>query len=55
MADVPDFFGPDPDAVYDRVIEIDAADLAPQIACPHTVDNVKAGRTAWPGSRSSRS
>ena len=35
------FFGPDPDAAYERVIEIDAATLAPQIACPHTVDNVK--------------
>ena len=34
-------FGPDPDAVYQRVVEIDAAVLAPQIACPHTVDNVK--------------
>jgi 3-isopropylmalate/(R)-2-methylmalate dehydratase large subunit len=32
---------PDADAVYDQVIEIDAAQLAPQIACPHTVDNVK--------------
>lgn len=32
---------PDADAVYDRVIEIDAASLAPQVACPHTVDNVK--------------
>jgi len=32
---------PDPDAEYARVIEIDAARLAPQIACPHTVDNVK--------------
>jgi 3-isopropylmalate/(R)-2-methylmalate dehydratase large subunit len=42
VADIPTFFGPDPDAVYERVIEIDAADLAPQIACPHTVDNVKA-------------
>jgi 3-isopropylmalate/(R)-2-methylmalate dehydratase large subunit len=31
----------DPDAVYERVVEIDAADLAPQIACPHTVDHVK--------------
>ncbi len=38
--DVP-IFGPDPDAVYERVIEIDAAALGPQIACPHTVDNVK--------------
>ena len=34
-------FAPDPDAVYDSVVEIDAASLAPQIACPHTVDNVK--------------
>jgi 3-isopropylmalate/(R)-2-methylmalate dehydratase large subunit len=32
---------PDPDATYDRVIEIDASTLTPQIACPHTVDNVK--------------
>ncbi len=31
----------DPDASYAQVIEIDAARLAPQIACPHTVDNVK--------------
>ena len=42
VVDVPDFFGPDPDAAYERLIEIDAADLAPQIACPHTVDNVRA-------------
>jgi len=34
-------FGPDPDAVYERIVEIDAASLAPQVACPHTVDNVK--------------
>jgi 3-isopropylmalate/(R)-2-methylmalate dehydratase large subunit len=32
---------PDGDAVYDRVVEIDVASLSPQIACPHTVDNVK--------------
>lgn len=32
---------PDPDAKYDMVIEIDAASITPQIACPHTVDNVK--------------
>jgi 3-isopropylmalate/(R)-2-methylmalate dehydratase large subunit len=36
-----ELFGPDPDAVYDQVIEIDAAKLEPQIAFPHTVDNVK--------------
>jgi 3-isopropylmalate/(R)-2-methylmalate dehydratase large subunit len=34
-------FGPDPDAAYDRVIEIDVSKLEPQIACPHSVDNVK--------------
>jgi 3-isopropylmalate/(R)-2-methylmalate dehydratase large subunit len=32
---------PDADAVYERVVEIDVSTLAPQIACPHTVDNVK--------------
>jgi 3-isopropylmalate/(R)-2-methylmalate dehydratase large subunit len=32
--------GPDPDAAYDEVLEIDAATLTPQIAFPHTVDNV---------------
>lgn len=31
----------DPGAAYAQVIEIDAATLVPQIACPHTVDNVK--------------
>ncbi|HBB66745.1 MAG: 3-isopropylmalate dehydratase large subunit [Elusimicrobia bacterium GWA2_56_46] len=36
-----ELFGPDPDAVYERVVEIDASALGPQIACPHTVDNVK--------------
>ncbi len=32
---------PDPDATYDQIVEIDVSKLAPQIACPHTVDNVK--------------
>lgn len=32
---------PDLDAEYERVVEIDVSDLAPQIACPHTVDNVR--------------
>ena len=36
-----EIFGPDADAIYDQVLEIDAAKLEPQIACPHTVDNVK--------------
>ena len=31
----------DPDAVFERVVEIDASALAPQIACPHTVDRVQ--------------
>ena len=30
----------DPDAVYERVIEYDVTELAPQVARPHTVDNV---------------
>lgn len=38
---IPELFGPDPDAVYEQVIEIDASQLEPQIAFPHTVDNVK--------------
>ena len=32
---------PDVDAVYERTLKIDVGKLAPQIACPHTVDNVK--------------
>ncbi|QQR72242.1 MAG: 3-isopropylmalate dehydratase large subunit [Holophagales bacterium] len=32
---------PDADAVYERTLVVDASTLAPQIACPHTVDNVK--------------
>jgi 3-isopropylmalate/(R)-2-methylmalate dehydratase large subunit len=41
VTDPTDAVRPDADAVYDRVLEIDAASLGPQIACPHTVDNVK--------------
>jgi 3-isopropylmalate/(R)-2-methylmalate dehydratase large subunit len=32
---------PDNDAVYERVIEIDASQLEPQISFPHTVDNTR--------------
>jgi 3-isopropylmalate/(R)-2-methylmalate dehydratase large subunit len=32
---------PDADAAYEKVIEINVSKLQPQIACPHTVDNVK--------------
>lgn len=34
-------FRPDPDAQYEQEVAIDVARLAPQIACPHTVDNIK--------------
>jgi 3-isopropylmalate/(R)-2-methylmalate dehydratase large subunit len=36
-----DFVAPDKDAHYERTIDIDVSSLVPQIACPHTVDNVK--------------
>jgi len=41
VSDALDPVQPDRDAAYERVVEIDAATLEPQIACPHTVDNVK--------------
>jgi 3-isopropylmalate/(R)-2-methylmalate dehydratase large subunit len=38
--DIP-LLSPDADAIYEQTLKIDAAALVPQIACPHTVDNVK--------------
>ncbi len=35
----------DPDAVYDKIIEIDLSKLEPMIACPHSPDNVVAVKT----------
>lgn len=32
---------PDPNASYERVIELDVSDLSPQVALPHFVDNVR--------------
>lgn len=32
----------DPDAVYEKMFSFDLSTLEPQVACPHTVDNVKA-------------
>jgi 3-isopropylmalate/(R)-2-methylmalate dehydratase large subunit len=39
--DIP-VFGPDDVAIYERVIDVQVNNLVPQIACPHTVDNVHA-------------
>jgi 3-isopropylmalate/(R)-2-methylmalate dehydratase large subunit len=41
VTDKIEIFGPDKDAQYERVIDIDVSKLPPQIACPHTVDNIK--------------
>jgi len=36
-----DFINPSKDAEYSETVNIDVSKLDPQIACPHTVDNVK--------------
>ncbi|MFI5182536.1 MAG: 3-isopropylmalate dehydratase large subunit [Thermoanaerobaculia bacterium] len=41
VTDPLDLIASDADADYERRIEIDVSTLAPQIACPHSVDNVK--------------
>ena len=41
VTDEIEFVLPDADAVYEQIVEIDASKLTLQIACPHTVDNVK--------------
>ena len=41
VADALARLAPDPDARYEREIAVDVSSLPPQIACPHTVDNVK--------------
>lgn len=35
---------PDPDAQYERVVTIDVSKIVPNIACPHSPDNVKTVR-----------
>jgi 3-isopropylmalate/(R)-2-methylmalate dehydratase large subunit len=36
-----EIYGPDKDAEYEQVIDVDVSTMGPQIACPHTVDNIK--------------
>jgi 3-isopropylmalate/(R)-2-methylmalate dehydratase large subunit len=42
VTDALDLVAPDPDAAYVQSLTIDVSELEPQVACPHTVDNVKA-------------
>jgi 3-isopropylmalate/(R)-2-methylmalate dehydratase large subunit len=41
VTDPIDLVVPDPDAEYERTLEINVSGLDPRIACPHTVDNVR--------------
>ncbi|MDP3684909.1 MAG: 3-isopropylmalate dehydratase large subunit [Ignavibacteria bacterium] len=41
VTDEIEFILPDANAAYEQIVEIDASKLTSQIACPHTVDNVK--------------
>ncbi|WP_018123429.1 3-isopropylmalate dehydratase large subunit [Desulfovibrio oxyclinae] len=36
-----EMLAPDPDAQYERVVDIDVNGMEPQVACPHLPDNVK--------------
>ena len=40
VSDPLEMVAPDPDAAYEQVLEIDVSALVPQVARPHTVDNV---------------
>ncbi|MGB9690585.1 MAG: 3-isopropylmalate dehydratase large subunit [Candidatus Sumerlaeaceae bacterium] len=41
VTDEIEMIAPDADAEYEKTITIDVSKLEPQVACPHTVDNVK--------------
>jgi len=38
------FYASDPDAAYEKVFEWDVSDLEPQVACPHSPENVASVR-----------
>jgi 3-isopropylmalate/(R)-2-methylmalate dehydratase large subunit len=41
VTDKLNIFGPDQDAQYEQIVDINVSSLSPQIACPHTVDNIR--------------